>query len=522
MKAFLSKLASVHQAHWRYDSWYRRAWFVWPQAGALLAILMIFDPSQPASAPAAPWAKPTGQSSEQPKQPPSPPQQPQQQQQQSQQPQAPANNQAPAATAVSKADQDACSSNDANTALVACNRIIETVAQNDPYLADAYFFRARARDAKGQPDLAIEDLTKSIAIRPGAYGSLNYRGALYRNKKQYDLAIADFIASSKLNPSWSYPHANLAEVYRLKGDYDLAAAKLADALKLDAKNAWTLNVKTRLHDSRREWREAVATASEWIGVAPTDSEAYYRRGVAESQMKDHRAAVADLDEATRRGYRNEVLFLNRGFSHEQLGNIDQALVDFTEAIKIEPKSAYAHTRRAQLYFNKGLLNDAMSNTDAAIAINGKDADSRVLRAKIWMAGKSYEAAVRDLDQVLQLQPRNGYLRYLRGEAYLFGEMAIIEPCRKFGHPTANRAEWPLGVSKSFRCVNGPDLAGAIRDFDEALRLNPELAGAYANRGTAYISLGNRQQAEKDWRMALKLDPSNKNLIAMMQQAGIRP
>ena len=53
-------------------------------------------------------------------------------------------------------------------------------------------------------------------------------------------------------------------------------------------------------------------------------------------------------------------------------------------------------------------------------------------------------------------------------------------------------------------------------------MNPELTVAYIDRGLAYNLLGNRQQAAADWRMAYKLDPSDKGLLQRMQRAGIRP
>ena len=48
---------------------------------------------------------------------------------------------------------------------------------------------------------------------------------------------------------------------------------------------------------------------------------------------------------------------------------------------------------------------------------------------------------------------------------------------------------------------------AIRDFDEAIRLDPKYARAYAERGYAWLAKGNYDQALKDYDQAIRLDPA---------------
>jgi hypothetical protein len=44
MKRVISQTAALHIAFWQYDPWYRRAWFIWPQAIAiLLAVWLLAD-----------------------------------------------------------------------------------------------------------------------------------------------------------------------------------------------------------------------------------------------------------------------------------------------------------------------------------------------------------------------------------------------------------------------------------------------------------------------------------------------
>ena len=51
---------------------------------------------------------------------------------------------------------------------------------------------------------------------------------------------------------------------------------------------------------------------------------------------------------------------------------------------------------------------------------------------------------------------------------------------------------------------------AIKDYSEAIRLDPGLAPAWNNRGLAYDNKGDYDQAIKDFSEALRLDPGLAN------------
>ena len=50
---------------------------------------------------------------------------------------------------------------------------------------------------------------------------------------------------------------------------------------------------------------------------------------------------------------------------------------------------------------------------------------------------------------------------------------------------------------------------AIKDFDEAIRLNPQSAKAYYARGFAHQKLGRMPRANQDFDKAIRLNPSLK-------------
>src|SRR3954447_11055705 len=157
------KLIGLHQAFWNYDPWYRRAWYVWPQALSLTALIFVLAPGS-ASPPAAPWVKPL---------PPPPPQ---------------------------SADHQLCMNAAADFVQrgQACDRLIKLGQLTGPELAEAYFGRAYMEHRTNLIDPAVEDYTEVLKHNPRSYTAYINRGVLHMAKNNLDAALRDLDSSIKI------------------------------------------------------------------------------------------------------------------------------------------------------------------------------------------------------------------------------------------------------------------------------------------------------------------------------------
>ena len=146
-----------HAGSWHSDKWYRRAWYVWPQAISLLLVGWLF--AGPLLKP-IPWAPPTAP------------------------PAAKAPPTAPQPRPIPQADRDEalCLAE----ALNACSRLI------DAGLTGFYFWRGQIYLRNEDYDRAIEDLSKFIQLNPKHVWALNDRGSAYEKKGELNKALADF------------------------------------------------------------------------------------------------------------------------------------------------------------------------------------------------------------------------------------------------------------------------------------------------------------------------------------------
>lgn len=80
------------------------------------------------------------------------------------------------------------------------------------------------------------------------------------------------------------------------------------------------------------------------------------------------------------------------------------------------------------------------------------------------------------------------------------------------------------LSRSLRYFYAGDYRTALQAVEEALELNPNLALAYARRGSIYYKLGDIQRATIDWNLALRLDPEYddvRNILKALHENRLR-
>jgi len=95
--------------------------------------------------------------------------------------------------------------------------------------------------------------------------------------------------------------------------------------------------------------------------------AYFNRGNAYFENKEHGRAIADFSEAIRLDPGFARTYNNRGFTYSVKGDYDNAIADYGEAIRLDPKYALAYYNRAGAYRIKGDFERAIADYDEAIS-----------------------------------------------------------------------------------------------------------------------------------------------------------
>lgn len=175
---------------------------------------------------------------------------------------------------------------------------------------------------------------------------------------------------------------------------------------------------------------------------------------------------------------------------------DEALVYFTEAVRRNPKSSEAYRRRAACLRNGGEEEKGKADLEKAIELDPKNArafnDRGMVKFEVMIGGMIGRA----------MRPAFGAIAG-----------AIAEP---FGGKAASDKEEEKeelderGMTKEEKQA----LVDSVKDFDEAIRLDPKFAAAYRNRGMSKSELEDLPGALSDFEAAVRLDEKDEVALGL--------
>lgn len=132
--------------------------------------------------------------------------------------------------------------------------------------------------------------------------------------------------------------------------------------------------------------------------------------------------------------------------------------------------------------------------------------------------------------VFQCEQCNSVITSEKAVAYLLVDQVPCAWCERCfaGRQNETQDRLPaISYLKSGNCAYArAQWSRALRDYNTAIEIDPDLAPAYANRGLVYLIQGRRADAEKDLLQCLHLDARlrpalQKSLKEIMQRLGAK-
>jgi protein O-mannosyl-transferase len=212
-------------------------------------------------------------------------------------------------------------------------RLWTNVIERYPTLPTAYTHRAWALQGQGDPDGAMKDLDRALALEPENEEALSTRGT----------------------------------IHLMRGDYPRARVDLDEALRLRPRSsaAWNNRGLVRLNQGDAEG--AIEDFTRAIELGPRSTEGYLNRAVALGGEGRYRDAAADIDRAIEILPGNARAHLLRGVTRLALGDAAGAIADHDEALRVDPSMGEAYLARAQAYETLGRREEALRDAERARA-----------------------------------------------------------------------------------------------------------------------------------------------------------
>jgi tetratricopeptide (TPR) repeat protein len=160
-------------------------------------------------------------------------------------------------------------------------------------------------------------------------------------------------------------------------------------------------------------------------------------------------------------------------------DFDGAIAAYSQAISTEPKNAEAYQYRGLTKSMKGDWKGCLEDENAALKLKPKNTEALALRAFANVNLGDAKAANEDFKKLESLDPKDGSK----------AKPAVVQNL----------------ISKAKAKTANHDEAGAMKDLNMVLNLDPSSGVAYHERGVANLNLKHYKEAIADFDNAIKKD-----------------
>jgi tetratricopeptide (TPR) repeat protein len=336
---------------------------------------------------------------------------------------------------------------------------------------------------------------------------------LYRRGDLED-AIREFehVLQSKPDHFWAQ-YLNGLCLLRLNRHAE-AKTMLTACLAQGREFVWLYLLRGFAHGELKAWDAAESDFQKALQL-PLDDHARYvlfvNRGVLRIKQDRFDDAIADLNEATRLKPAEYQAFVNLAQAHRRLNDLAAALKQLDLAVEREPTLAHLYRLRARLRLERNEPGLALADLDQAIeredASSSFHVEDLVDRGRLLLRASQHEQSLASFDAALQIQTDHSLAQRLRAEAlFHLGRfqdvIAAFDRYLETGKPLESVYRG-RGLAKS----ELGQYPGAIEDFTKALELQPTSA-VQAYRGWMHVVVDAPKLAERDFQLAIELDPRN--------------
>jgi serine/threonine protein kinase/lipoprotein NlpI len=158
---------------------------------------------------------------------------------------------------------------------------------------------------------------------------------------------------------------------------------------------------------------------------------------------------------------------------------------------------------------QGRPRPALAAFEEALADHPDQPEARLGRGQALLLLGEPASALEDLTRYLASRPRDAAGHYQRGLAWLARGGSRRKAIRDFSEAIRlDPGLAPARLQRGLAYARRRDDARAIADLDEAIRLEPRLAPAFFHRGLIHARHRRFEQAIRDYSQALELDPGS--------------
>jgi tetratricopeptide (TPR) repeat protein len=358
----------------------------------------------------------------------------------------------------------------------------------------------------------------------------HYQGIYYYEKDRLVDAVREFEKALSMSPNSYELHLNLALAYLGLGELDKAAVELNKAKELNPNSAAVYSAMGEVYLEKGRPEDSIAYLNTALKLNSKYADAHNNLGNAYWRLGWHEQAISEYKEAIEVNPNICTAYINLGTAYKELNRLEESLQILKTALELDSRSPEAYHCMADVYFKQGKWEEAVTHYKRALMYYPTDAALARARAYGYLGLAYYKGGMRDkalsgFKEVAELAPAEP-LVYLPKEvlAELEGmsqSQDRLMETRKFAEALSSQGKakeasslWK-DVLEEYLELRAKGVVGLDDSiFKEALSqmkvsaTEMESTEHHLRMGNAYLKKGNTEEALKEFKKALREDPTH--------------
>lgn len=438
----------------------------------------------------------------------------------------------------------------------------------DPLFTTAYIDRGDSYFEKEDYANALADANKAIELDPKNGIPYNNRGLIYKFQGKYEEAIADYNKAISLNKKYYEAYINKVRAqletkkpeeakttidnlkkdfpnvpdsyiaafiyYALIGDTHSALQELDKGVNIDLKDETALDHRARYKDEIGDEKGAIADFSKLIALNPGKPEYYYGRSSANYDLKNYDAVIDDCKKVLSIDSNFYTAYTMLGDVYDSYGDMEKSVANYEKAISISPSREYAYNELGKVYYVRKDYVNALKVFDRILEKRPNIITSLEYSADCNFKLLNYDKSIDYFSKLIKLKPENGNYYMNRAdvelaagkktdactdmkqgarmvkkrlsEEYLYAHTFLYKNCRETLSPKLVKVNDLYNEAYDLYIGGKKDLA--IKKYDEMIKIIPDSAYLYFNRGKFKRELNQHEEAIADYKKAVQYDKKN--------------
>ncbi|XP_015720531.1 tetratricopeptide repeat protein 6 isoform X2 [Coturnix japonica] len=364
-------------------------------------------------------------------------------------------------------------------------RLTDLIEKVERPSAFQYCRRGAIRRKLGKLKSAMDDLEKAISLEPQLLDAYWHRHLIYLFQDNFSAALDDlnFITESNKNKVDAY--LSKAEIYRKLGDNTMAINNYSSAIQCNSTDDDIYFRRAELYFEEDELLLAVDDYAKCFQYNPKRTDALMKHGIYFFDHSILTTAIRDFTAVIREDPSNAQARLYRGRAYTKQKRYKNAIHDLAAAIRLDPSCWLA-------FYNRGYIlreidpKRALQDFSVSVLINDtqENFSSFLYRGVIYSNQQQWLLAICDFESLIALDSCIIF-------AYLNIGLILL-----------------LHLDQYYE---------AIRQFTNAIKIDPLNVQAYLCRAQAYHKIHNLSNAVKDINRAIHLYPDKTDLLKLRGQ-----